>query len=350
MKMPVKLNIKRWFNQKIEIYLLVFGLFMMFFFFTSVQFQNKEVIGPFEFPEMNVPEGNELNNSRIELGRRLFYDPILSLDSTISCSSCHKQAFAFADNLSITPGVSAKLGNRNAPTLTNVGYNPTYLFDGFLTTLEKQALVPIEEHAEMNFNIVEVAKRMKRNKKYVQDAYRAYKREPDAYVITRALASFQRSLVSKNSKFDQYTRGKIKLTPSEKNGMRLFYDVLHCTQCHSGYNFTNFSVQNNGLNSTPSDSGRMRVTRLEIDRDLYKVPTLRNIALTAPYMHDGRLQTLREVILHYQKGGESHINKSKVIEPFKLNESELDDLISFLNTLTDSEFIQNKKYGNPFRN
>ena len=129
-----------------------------------------------------------------------------------------------------------------------------------------------------------------------------------------------------------------------------YFDVLYCAQCHSGYNFTNFSVQNNGLKSTSSDSGRMRVTRFEIDRDLYKVPTLRNIALTAPYMHDGRLQTLREVILHYQKGGESHINKSKVIEPFKLNESELDDLISFLNTLTDSEFIQNKKYGNPFRN
>lgn len=348
MKMHLRFNIKNWFNGKIEIYLLIFGLFLMFFFFTSVQLRSREIIEPMEFPEMQSTDGNELNKDRFELGRRLFYDPILSSDSTISCASCHKQKFAFADNTTISPGVLKRLGNRNAPTLTNVGYNPTYLFDGFLTTLEKQALVPIEEHAEMNFNIVEVAKRLKRNKSYVKASYRAYKREPDAFVITRALAAFQRNLVSKGSKFDQYIRGKAKLTTSEKNGMKLFYDVLYCTKCHSGYNFTDFSVQNNGLSATPSDSGRMRVTRLETDRDLYKVPTLRNIALTSPYMHDGRLATLRDVLDHYENGGSLHPNKSKLITPFKLSKIEKDDLLAFLNTLTDYRFITNKKFSNPY--
>lgn len=315
---------------------------------SSIQMSPEETVEPMEFPEMQSTEGNELKKERIELGRRLFYDPILSSDSTISCSSCHKQELAFADNVPISPGVSQRLGNRNAPTLSNVGYNPTYLFDGFLTTLEKQALVPIEEHTEMDFNIVEVALRLKKSKHYMKASYRAYKREPDAFVITRALAAFQRTLISKDSKFDKYLKGKDKLTTSEMNGKKLFYDVLYCTKCHSGFNFTNFSVQNNGLTPTPSDSGRMRVTRLEIDRDLYKVPTLRNIALTAPYMHDGRFATLNEVIDHYENGGGAHPNKSKLIVPFKLSKSEKEDLLAFLATLTDYQFITNKKFSNPF--
>lgn len=290
---------------------------------------------------------NEPSPERIELGRRLFYDPILSSDSTISCASCHKQEYAFADNRPISFGVKRRLGTRNAPTLANVGQNPTVLFDGFLKTLEVQVLVPIEEHAEMDHNIVLVSKRLNRIPKYVELSQKAYGRAPDPFVITRSISVFQRSLLSQNSKFDQFLKGEVELTREEKKGMNLFMNKLHCTTCHSGYYFTNYSVQNNGLEPNAVDSGRMRVTKLEVDRDLFKVPTLRNIQLTAPYMHDGRFSSLEDVIRHYASGGLTHPNKNQIIRPFNISNQEIEQLITFLNTLTDEQFIHDKKIGPP---
>lgn len=336
-----KINLKKTNIYLLPLLIVVSGLI-------SLQIRSRISIVQTEFPEMTIPIDNKNTKARFELGRRLFYDPILSSDSMISCASCHKQNFAFADNKAISPGVSMRLANRNAPTLTNVGFNPTYMFDGFLTTLEKQALVPIEEHDEMNYNIVEAAGRMKKNKLYVKLANKAYGREPDAFVITRALACFQRSLISKTSKFDQFRDGKIKLTTSELNGLKLFQHDLYCSQCHSGFNFTNFSVISNGLKPSEVDSGRMRVTSLEKDRNLFKVPTLRNIAFTAPYMHDGRMNSLLDVIEFYEKGGDSVLNKSKIIKPFNLSENEKNDLVNFLKTLSDYKFLSNKNYSNPF--
>ena len=303
---------------------------------------------PPHFPAMKSTPGNELTNERIELGRRLFYDPILSRTNEISCASCHKQAFAFSDTTAISPGVEGRLGNRNAPTLANVGYNPFVLFDGFLETLEKQVLVPIEEHAEMDFNIVEVAKRLKLKKEYVALSKKAYNREPDAFVITRSISAFERTLISGNSRYDQHLNGKKTLNESEKRGMNLFFNRLYCSSCHSGFNFTDFSVKNNGLYTVYADSGRMRVTKLETDRDLFKIPTLRNCELTAPYMHDGSLKTLRDVIHHYASGGQPHQHKSTIIQPFTLTKSEEDDLIAFLYSLTDQQFIKNKRFRSPF--
>jgi cytochrome c peroxidase len=299
---------------------------------------------PPHFPELPIPEENQLSKARIELGRRLFYDPILSRDSTISCSSCHQQAFAFADNLPISPGVDGRMAERNAPSLANVGYQPTLLFDGFLKTLEQQVLVPIEEHAEMDFNIVLIGRRLEKNKRYVRLAQKAYNRAPDYYVITRAISSFQRTLISGNSKYDQSLSGKVKLTVSEERGRKLFFDELYCGKCHKGVLFTNFETENNGLMVHYTDSGRMRATKLELDRDKFKVPSLRNIALTAPYMHDGSLPDLKSVIRHYANGGKANPQKNPIIESFLLTDQMETDLIAFLGSLTDYSFLKNKKY------
>ena len=316
---------------------------------TKNRISDYEVDIPVGFPELEFPEGNELTQTRVDLGRLLFYDPILSVDSTVSCASCHNQTLAFADNQIISPGVEGRLAMRNAPTLANVGYNPTLLFDGFLKTLEMQVLVPIQEHAEFSSNIVDIAEKLKKDSHYVRMSLEAYERLPDPYVITRAISSFERTLISGNSKYDQQVyQKKNVMNRSEKRGMNLFFNELNCAECHSGFNFTDFSVQNNGLYEVYADSGRQRATKIEADRAMFKVPTLRNIALTAPYMHDGSIATLEEVIMHYESGGKSHVNKSEKIKPFKLSKRERKDLIHFLETLTDHEFITNPAFSNPF--
>ncbi|MDA7803984.1 c-type cytochrome [Crocinitomix sp.] len=314
--------------------------------FNKGQIADYELVIPKGFPEPVIPENNQLTTARIELGRQLFYDPILSIDSSISCASCHHQSLGFADNKVISPGVDGRLATRNAPTLANVAYNPTFLFDGYLETLEMQILVPIQEHAEFNHNIVEIAKVLKRDTHYVQMSLQAYDRMPDHFVITRSISAFERTLISGNSIYDQeVNQGKKVMSKSQKRGMNLFLNELHCTKCHGGFNFTNFSTQNNGLYEVYADSGRMRATKLEIDRAMFKVPTLRNIALTAPYMHDGSLANLDAVIRHYEKGGVHHKNKNPIIQPFKLSNRERTDLIHFLESLTDESFIENPAFG-----
>lgn len=308
-----------------------------------------ELTLPAGFPQPIFPEDNALTQARVDLGRMLFYDPVMSLDSSVSCASCHNQSLGFADNKMISPGVNGELAARNAPTLTNVAYNPTLLFDGFLPTLEMQILVPIQEHAEFNFNIVEIGKRLKKNPDYIKRSWEAYGRQPDSYVITRAISSFERILISGDSRYDQFVNGdKNSLNRSEKRGMNLFFNDLACTSCHGGFNFTDFSTKNNGLYTIYADSGRMRATHLLEDKAVFKVPTLRNIGLTAPYMHDGSMATLEEVIDHYMSGGKNHPSKSELIKPFDLTRRQKGDLIAFLRSLTDESFISNPAFANPF--
>lgn len=336
---------------KTSIFILVI---LLGFGFISNSFQKQEIEPyvleiPKGFPNPVIPENNQLTSARVELGRMLFYDPILSVDSSISCASCHKQSLGFADDQIISPGVEGRLAMRNAPTLANVVYNPTFLFDGYLETLEKQVLVPIEEHPEFANNIVDISKKLAKDPIYSRLSREAYNREIDPFVITRSISAFERTLISGNSKYDQEVfQKKSVLNKSEKRGMNLFFNELECASCHSGFNFTNFSTQNNGLYEVYSDTGRMRVTQLEEDRAMFKVPTLRNIELTAPYMHDGSIATLEEVIDHYQSGGENHPNKSDKLKPFKLSKKEKKDLINFLKCLTDNSFINNPDFASPF--
>lgn len=302
---------------------------------------------PVGFPQPQIPADNALTAERIALGKRLFYDPILSRDSTISCASCHKQSLAFADSTATSPGVEGRPGVRNSPTLANVAYQKTLLREGGLPTLEMQILVPIQEHNEFDFNILSIMERLEKNPEYVQMAQQAYGRKPDPFVITRSIAAFERTLLSGNSAFDQwYFQGKKRaLSPEAQRGFALFNsERLGCNQCHSGFLFTNQAVANNGLYETYADPGRMRLTGLESDRAVFKIPTLRNVALTAPYMHDGSLKTLDAVIDHYQTGGRPHPNKSPLLKPFHLTPAERRDLLAFLTSLTDPSFLQNPDF------
>jgi cytochrome c peroxidase len=292
------------------------------------------------------PDDNQFTDSRFELGRKLFYDPILSRDSTISCASCHKPEYAFTDRLPVSLGIMARLGSRNAPSLGNVAYHPYLLREGGVPTLEMQVQVPIQEHNEFDDNILLIADKLYRQEIYRYLSLKAYNRLPDPFVITRAIATFERALITGNSSYDQYHQGDLSaLSTSALNGLRLFNsDRLKCSQCHSGFNFTNYEFLNNGLYENDPDPGRMQLTGKEVDRSLFKVPGLRNAEITFPYMHDGSIQTLDQVIRHYEKGGKANIHKSKLLTGFTLLDSERADLINFLKSLTDPSFINNPKF------
>ncbi len=305
-----------------------------------------ELALPPGFPMPDIPEDNLLTLARVALGRELFYDPILSQDSTVSCASCHKQSLAFADSLPISPGVGGRLGLRNSPTLANVAYLEQLNKDGGVAKLGLQPIVPIEDHNEMNLSILEAARRLNRQAAYRDLFRKAYADEATPFTITRGLASFMRTMISGNSRYDRYRQGEEgTLSEGERKGMLLFGSArTKCSGCHAGFNFTDNSFRNNGLYDSYQDPGRMRVTGLPQDEGSFRVPTLRNIALTAPYMHDGSLPSLRAVIEHYDSGGSNHPNKSRFIEPLGLSEEEKENLILFLEALTDSSFITNPAF------
>lgn len=305
---------------------------------------------PEGFPEPIFPLDNEFTKARWELGKKLFYDPILSRDSSISCASCHLAENAFSDNVDFSLGVEETIGTRNSPTLANVAYHPYYTREGGIPTLEMQILVPIQEHNEFDFNVVLIVEKLQKDSSYQQMARATYDRgEMDAFVLTRAISTFERSLISGNSRYDQYffQNNNNILTDSEIRGLDLFFgEKTGCSNCHNDFNFTNYAFENNGLYDDYSDPGRFRLTGDENDRAKFKVPTLRNIELTAPYMHDGSMNSLEEIILHYETGGKNHPNKSELLQPFTLTETERNELILFLKTLTDEAFINNPLFKN----
>ncbi|MGB0885023.1 MAG: cytochrome-c peroxidase [Chitinophagales bacterium] len=298
---------------------------------------------PDGFPSIEVPSDNQFTIERWNLGKDLFYEKMLSIDSSVSCATCHKQVFGFSDNVSKTKGVYSLAGSRNAPTLSNIGFQPYFTKEGGVATLEQQVLIPIEEHNEMGFNILDAGLRLNKIATNKEKSIKSYQREMDYYVITRAISCFERSLISSNSAYDLWLNEEGQLNSSALRGKDLFYSSkTNCSSCHSDILFTNFGFYNNGLYQEYEDKGRFRLTQDSIDIGTFKVPTLRNIAVSAPYMHDGSLNTLRDVLKHYNSGGNNHANKSKLIKTLNLNESEINDLISFLESLTDYEFINNK--------
>jgi len=325
---------------------LVFGLLMSCESEPVSPVQEPLLNVPTGFPQPVFPEDNELTPERWSLGKRLFFDPVLSKDSTSSCSSCHLPELAFTDGKSVSEGIEKRQGTRNAPTLANVAYHPYFLREGGVPTLEMQILVPIQEHAEFDFNIVNIAERLQRNPSYVQASLEAYGRIPDPFVITRAIGCFERTILSGNSRYDDFIRGNHSaLNENEMRGMELFFsEELSCAHCHSGFNFTGYGFENNGLYKEYNDQGRFRLTGLETDRALFKVPTLRNVGVTAPYMHDGSMNNLEEVIAHYNSGGNQHIHQSPMVKPLSLNDQQQQDLIAFLKSLTDEEFLSNAKF------
>lgn len=297
-----------------------------------------ELQTPESFPNFPIPKDNLITQERYELGRQLFGDKRLSLDETISCKSCHKLEYALADNVSISPGIDGKIGKRNTPSLINVGYVPLINKDGGVTRLDLQALVPIEDEHEMGISIIQLIHRLEDDVVYQRAAQRAYGRNLDAYVISRALATYVRTFIGGTSRYDDYLEGnKIALTANEIKGNKIF-KRLQCDHCHSGILFTNNKFENNGLYFDYKDLGRGQITLIESDHGKFRVPSLRNVALTAPYMHDGSVSNIEDVIRHYKSGGHQHQNKSSYIQSFELSSSDEKHLISFLQSLTDSEF------------
>ena len=312
----------------------------LFIALTSLNLKVNLIEIPFGFPEFIVSKDNPLTEAKIELGKKLFFEKLLSRDSSISCASCHNPKYAFTDGLVKAKGIKDREVTRNTPTLTNIAYNTSFLRDGVNPSLEAQVIVPIHEKNEFDFHILLAAERLKKKKEYVDLSLAAFGEVPNPKVISNAIASYERTLISGNSRYDQFTfqKDSTALSNNELRGMHLF-NKHNCVSCHSGFNFTNGEVVNNGLYKDYTDIGKMRVTLDPKDKGAFKVPTLRNVAITAPYMHDGSIKSLEAVIDHYIRGGYDNPNKDKRINGIKLSENDKQDLVAFLKCLTDSSFI-----------
>lgn len=301
----------------------------------------------------------------VALGRKLFYDPLLSADSTMSCASCHLQSGSFTDNVAVSTGIDGIAGSRSSMSLMNIGFMYNGLFwDGRSATLEEQALLPVEDPIEMHHTWAEVVDDLREHPEYPADFRRAFgisaKSEISKEYAAFAIAQFERSLISNgNSRWDQWVRGEISFTEAELNGYDLFFDVspdlpdAECAHCHSAPLFTTNEYFNNGLDDVPdlesfSDLGRGAVTGIRFDNGKFRSPSLRNIEYTAPYMHDGRFQTLEEVIEHYNRGGNRTQNTDPLIRPLGLSARQKRDLLQFLKTFSDSTDLKDEKFSSPF--
>jgi cytochrome c peroxidase len=308
---------------------------------------------PDHFPQPQVPEDNQLTKARVELGRQLFFEKALSRDSTVSCASCHTPSKSFTDGEEQAVGIEGRLHKRNTMALVNVAYAPRFNWDGQVNTLEKQAIIPITAHNEMDMDFETLAERLNADSDYRNKFQKAYPDTAiDTYSITRALASFQRTLISGNSPYDQFLQGDSSaLSASARRGMTIFFsERAECFHCHTGTFFTDHSLHNNGLYEEYQDKGAFEGTGNNRDRGRFKVPTLRNVELTAPYMHDGSMNSLDEVIRHYESGGKDHPNRSPLIRPFTLTDKERRDLVNFLKSLTDRNFTEREAFNPPPQN
>jgi cytochrome c peroxidase len=316
---------------------------------------------PQDLPPAIDVERNPSSKDGIALGRALFYDPILSKNENVSCQSCHVQSKAFTDGVDYpSNGSSRKKLNRNSPTLVNLAWSKYFFWDGGATDLESQAYMPLTHNDEMAIDLNELVVRLNRDSNYRKLFKLAFSIDSiSSPYIVRALAQFQRSIVSFDSKYDRYKRGEVRLNEIELKGLILFAEKK-CALCHTPPLFHDNSFHNTGLDSTYTDKsegiflGRYRITQLEEDRGKFKTPTLRNISFTGPYMHDGRFTSLDDVIEHYSKGlkysstlDEKFIDENGNAQ-IKISEAEKEAIISFLYCLTDSSLVKSKSYSKYF--
>lgn len=293
---------------------------------------------------------NNLTEEGFQLGRHLFYDPILSRDNTISCASCHLQQTGFTHvDHDLSHGIDGKIGTRNSSTLMNLAWNTHFMWDGGVNHLEVQPLAPIESNVEMDETLENVVKKLNTSPKYQALFEKAFgSKKVTGQLTLKALAQFLVMLKTDNSKYDKVIRKEEKFTKQEQNGYILFKN--HCASCHPEPLFTNNGFENNGLaiDTILNDFGRMKITQNSKDKLKFKVPTLRNIQFTYPYMHDGRFSTLTEVVKHYNSGiHKSNTLSSKLEKPMNLSDNERVDLVVFLKTLTDKDFLYNERFSYP---
>ncbi len=313
--------------------------------------KNQTIIFPEGWPKPQYDfSKNKLSAEQIGLGRILFYDPILSADSTISCNSCHSQfsGFTHVDHR-LSHGIKDRIGTRNSPVLINLAWNKSFMWDGAVNHLDVQALAPISNHDEMNESIGNVLIKLQRSKFYPSLFKIAYGSDSiTSERILKSLSQFMLTLISANSKYDSVIRKQSHFTLQEENGYKLFQK--NCASCHQEPLFTNGEFENNGLpvDTTLNDVGRYKISLRAQDSLRFKVPTLRNIEFSYPYMHDGRFKSLREVIDHYTSGVVKHKTLSKPLESsIILTSNEKVDLTAFLLTLTDRTFLFDPRFGYP---
>lgn len=314
-----------------------------------------EWVKPVNFPEPVYPlMSNMPSPAGIELGRRLFYDPALSKDNTISCASCHQQTSAFSNaGLDVSHGVGGGMSKRNAPALQNLAWSPAFFADGGVHDLDFAPFNPIQDKSEMGETVKGVIVKLKKQSSYRQLFFDSFGTEEiTSLTMMKALSQFMITLISADSKYDRYMRGDRSLfSEEEKEGLTIFEQK--CASCHSGVLFTDHSFRNNGLvPSVNNDRGRFEVTRLAADKYKFKVPSLRNVAYTPPYMHDGRFKSLEAVLDHYRSG----VHRSATLDSLLngnqqmgiiLSEAEGKKVIMFLKTLSDETFLKNEKLSAP---
>ncbi|MGB1104086.1 MAG: cytochrome-c peroxidase [Crocinitomicaceae bacterium] len=294
---------------------------------------------PAHFPSIEIPVDNPITAEKVALGERLFFDPILSFDTSVSCASCHFPDRAFSDTIALSLGVNNRIGDRNAPSLINVAYATSLFRDGGAPSLEMQIITPIEDENEMHLDIDDAVVRLQNDPSYVKDFVEVFDTLPTLFGLTRAIAAFERTLIGGSSKYDSFLQSKDSavFNSQEKLGLQLFMsDDLKCAKCHEGFYLSDNSYRNNGLYKNAIDLGRANLTLDSADIGKFRVPSLRNITLTAPYMHDGSLGTLEEVINHYAVGGKNASNQDSLIKGFDLSDEEHEALVLFLTTLTDT--------------
>ncbi len=284
------------------------------------------------------PKDNPYTPEKAELGRMLYFDTRLSADNSVSCATCHHPKFGFADGAAVSTGIKGQKGGRSAPTVLNRAYSLAQFWDGRAATLEEQAGGPMANAIEMGNTHEDVIAKLKGIPGYVAEFQKAFGTPEISMVnVTKAIATFERTVLSGNSPYDKYKAGDKKaLTPDQLRGMDVYFNKAKCDGCHEGINLTANSFHNVGvgMDKAHPDAGRYEVTKNEADWGAFKTPTLREIANTAPYMHDGSLKTLEEVVEFYDKGGIKNKNLDEKIKPLNLTEQDKKDLVAFLKALS----------------
>jgi cytochrome c peroxidase len=292
---------------------------------------------PLGLEARTLPKDHPLTEARVQLGRKLFFDPILSGDNTVACASCHQPDHGFASAEPKPRGIRGQQLTRRAPSLLNRAYGNAFFWDGRAGSLEEQALRPIEDPAEMGSSVAAAVERLQANKDYREQFTAAFPDGVTAVNLATAIASFERVLLRGDSVIDRFRRkgAHDALSPAQRHGLWLYESKASCWRCHVGANFTDERLHNTGVSwsKEPLDLGRYAVTKSDADKGKFKTPSLRGVALTAPYMHDGSLKTLEDVVRFYSRGGNANPHLDPIIAPLNLSEDEVRDLVEFLKAL-----------------
>lgn len=283
--------------------------------------------------ELKHPEDNLSDPRKIALGKQLYFDPRLSADNSVSCSTCHNPQHGWSDARSTSAGVGGQVGGRNAPTVLNAAFHRFQFWDGRAATLEEQALGPIANPIEMNLPVEEAVKRLNGIEGYRKQFNEIFGSDCTKETLAKAIAAYERTILCGDAPYDRHKAGdQGAMSESAVRGMKLFFGRANCSACHSGPNFTDFAFHNIGIgmDKPEPDKGRAAISNLEGDTGAFKTPTLREIARTAPYMHDGSLKTLEEVVEHYIKGGTPNKYLDEEVFNMKLTEADKADLVTFL--------------------